>query len=109
MVRLHESQRVRRLHERKSDKQATEQQNFRREKQPHADLAGIELLFEGRKMMLQSRIVLGVVFSAFIHMMVGGRNSTVISGDGLVHLALASPVGNHTVHASKQDRNRNCG
>jgi hypothetical protein len=43
---------MRRLSQREAYKQASEQQNFVCEKQPHPDLGGIELLLERREVML---------------------------------------------------------
>jgi hypothetical protein len=102
MMRSNECFRMRGLLQREPDEQTSEQQDFRRQEQPHADFPGVELLLERREMVLQPWIVLGVVFAELIRMVVRVR----ISRDGLVHLALASRVGSHTVHASKQDRNR---
>ncbi len=50
------------LHQPKADEQPSEQQDFRRQEQPHTDLAGIELLLHRGKMMLMVRIVtMGIV------------------------------------------------
>ena len=56
-MRLDERLRVLRLHQPEAHEQAAEQQNFRGQEQPHADLRGIELLLAGGEMMLQTRIV----------------------------------------------------
>ncbi len=50
---------MRRLLKREADEQPAEQQDFRREEQPHPDLRGIELLLERREVVLQPRVVFG--------------------------------------------------
>ena len=42
---------------REGDRTAAEQQDFGRQEQPHADLAGIELLLHGGEVMLMVRVV----------------------------------------------------
>ena len=46
------------LHQAKAYEQAAEEQNFRRQEQPHTELAGIELLLHGGEVMLMIGIVL---------------------------------------------------
>ncbi len=49
-----------RLHHAEADEQPAEQQDFRRQEQPHADLAGVELLLHGGEVVLQDTVVLTV-------------------------------------------------
>lgn len=51
-VGFEELLRVAILHQAEADEQAAEQQNFGRQKQPHTDFAGIELLLHGGEVML---------------------------------------------------------
>ena len=67
MVRGKESLGMCSLLQRESDKEASEQQDFSPQEQPHANLGGIKLLFKSREMMLQPRIVFGVVFALLIN------------------------------------------
>ncbi len=62
MVRSHERFAVHGLHDAEAHKQAAEQKDFCDEEQPHADLAGIDLLLHVRKMMLQPGFVVLAVF-----------------------------------------------
>ena len=64
VVRFEERLRVRRLLQSEAHEQSAEHQNFGREEQPHADLRGIELLLESGEVVLQPRIVLGVMLAA---------------------------------------------
>ena len=67
MMRFDESQRVRRLLQGEADEQSSEQQDFRGQEQPHPDLARIELLLKRREVVLQPRVVPGVMFAVLIH------------------------------------------
>jgi hypothetical protein len=60
LMRFFELFREARLHHSEAYKQASEQQNFGREKQPHTDLAGIELLLHRGEVMLMVRVVVAV-------------------------------------------------
>ena len=61
VMRLDECLRKLGLHQAEADEQASEQQDFGNQEQPHPDLAGIELLLLRGEMMLQSRIVVAVM------------------------------------------------
>jgi hypothetical protein len=60
------------LHQAEADEQAAEQQDFRGQEQPHTDLAGIELLLHGGKVMLMIRIMLTMLIMAAVGVNVRG-------------------------------------
>jgi hypothetical protein len=53
MVRFDKRFGMRGLLQREAYEQSSEQQNFRRQEEPHPDLRGVELLFERREVVLQ--------------------------------------------------------
>ena len=60
-MRFHEFARIASLHHSKANKQSAEQQDFRRQEQPHADLGSVELLLHRGEVMLMVRIVVTAV------------------------------------------------